>query len=377
VAALDGKAANICADLPSQDLSSTSIFKEIVGGDALVAERKFHPQYDLTLFCKLIFSANHYPRSKDASHGFFRRFLMIRCDQVFEAEKHGGWHALMAELTSAGELSGLLNKVLLAFDRLKASKAFSLSDTTRDAQKEFRDQTDPVAQWLDAHTVTNATSYVSRKDLLIAYTGYALKLGVPAPSQKAFCESVRLYRPMVKDGQRMVGGRREYCFLGLGLREGREMPPDPYHSHHSHHFSQISSDESVEVKDREIEGNGMNGVNRENELPDHQLSHSSTVEPLPTSPASDAPYPVGSQVQYEMGLGHPETAVIQAHTTNPLYPGQISYLLDNGRMVPHSHVLHEEPKDRLSPTGKFHGADVANTPGESRLNEGPPDMLSE
>lgn len=71
---LAGKLANICPDLPSAHLAGTDVFKRITDGtEPITAERKFHGSYDLHCYARLIFSANHPPRSPDASHAFFRR----------------------------------------------------------------------------------------------------------------------------------------------------------------------------------------------------------------------------------------------------------------------------------------------------------------
>jgi hypothetical protein len=74
-AGLVGRLANICPDLPTTDLVSTSVFKAITGGDALRAEYKFKDSFDFLPYSRLIFSANHPPQSQDASPAFFRRWL--------------------------------------------------------------------------------------------------------------------------------------------------------------------------------------------------------------------------------------------------------------------------------------------------------------
>jgi hypothetical protein len=63
VARLVGKLANICADLPATDLTSTSIFKAITGGDPVPAEYKFKESFDLFPYVRLVFSANQPPNS--------------------------------------------------------------------------------------------------------------------------------------------------------------------------------------------------------------------------------------------------------------------------------------------------------------------------
>jgi uncharacterized protein DUF5906 len=72
-----------CPDHPSEHLASTSTFKEITGGDKLVGERKFCDSFEVSIVARLVFSANHLPRSSDSSHGFFRRWLAFRVRTLF------------------------------------------------------------------------------------------------------------------------------------------------------------------------------------------------------------------------------------------------------------------------------------------------------
>src|SRR5207302_650232 len=58
-ARLLGKLANICADLPSDHLTGTSVFKAITGGDAIAAEYKYRDSFEFAPFCRLLFSANY------------------------------------------------------------------------------------------------------------------------------------------------------------------------------------------------------------------------------------------------------------------------------------------------------------------------------
>ena len=45
---MTGILANIVPDLPSTDLTSTSIFKALTGGDELLGERKFETSFEFT-----------------------------------------------------------------------------------------------------------------------------------------------------------------------------------------------------------------------------------------------------------------------------------------------------------------------------------------
>jgi len=66
IGGLFGKLANICADLPAQDLSSTAMFKSLTGGDEVTGEHKFLNEFAFTPFARLIFSANRPPKSRSS-----------------------------------------------------------------------------------------------------------------------------------------------------------------------------------------------------------------------------------------------------------------------------------------------------------------------
>lgn len=98
-ARLVGKLANICPDLPSQHLASTSTFKAITGGDPIVAEYKYRDSFDVVPYARLVFSANHPPRSGDASHAFYRRWVVVPFDRTFEPSEQRPSRELDNELS--------------------------------------------------------------------------------------------------------------------------------------------------------------------------------------------------------------------------------------------------------------------------------------
>lgn len=276
VVRLLGKLANICADLPSEHLASTSTFKALTGGDRLTAERKFQGSFEFTPFARLLFSTNHYPQSKDASHAFFRRWLVIPFDAVIDPQERIA--DLAGRLAMPEELSGFLNRALAALPGMRARGGFTQSETTRTAMMEFQEMTDPLAAWLDLRTVSGPDQLVSRKDLTIAYNAHAEAADRPPMTAKAFCQAVRRLRPTVGEAQRMVCGQVQWVFLGLGLTGSPG--PHSHHSRDSHHSSQIRL-EVGEAKEGSVNSikiaNGVNGVNAVNH---HPATSDQTMEVL-------------------------------------------------------------------------------------------------
>jgi P4 family phage/plasmid primase-like protien len=259
VVRLLGKLANVCADLPADHLASTSTFKALTGGDILTGERKFQGSFEFVSFARLIFSTNHYPQSKDASHAFFRRWHVVPFDAVIDPRER--IPNLAARLAEVRELSGVLNRVLAVLPGMIQRGGFSQSETTQAAMMEFREMTDPLAAWLDRCTVLSPERMVSRKDLLISYNAQAEASGRPALTSKAFCQAIRRLRPTIEEAQRTVCGAMQWVFLGLGL--AASPPASSHDSHHSHDFSQISLEVRAEREEagKSLKiGNGVIGV---------------------------------------------------------------------------------------------------------------------
>jgi P4 family phage/plasmid primase-like protien len=271
-ARLVGKLANICADLPSEHLAGTSVFKAIVGGDPLLGERKFQGSFEFLPFCRLVFSANHYPQSKDSSAAFFRRWVVIPFERTFAPSEQISRAVLDAQLADPSELSGVLNRALESLRALRTRGGFTQSETTSAAALEFASMTEPVSTWLDHFTDPDPAGMVSRKDLMIVYNASAEANGRPALSPKAFCSAVRRLRPTVQDAQRTICGSVQWVFLGLRLKEttsqnrtGRGTDGSRL-SRDSHHFPQISREDIQEDGTGEREekikiGNAVNHVN--------------------------------------------------------------------------------------------------------------------
>ncbi len=218
VARLVGKLANICPDLPSEHLTSTSTFKSLVGGDTLQAERKYQDSFEFAPFCRLLFSANNPPRSGDSSSGFFRRWWVIPFDRVFapDSKDYIPSNKLDASLADPQQLSGALNKALDAMENIKTGILEPAS--MRHAAEEFREMTDPLAVWLETQTLSGSDYIVTKKLLLEAYNLDARNSDRSFMTATAFGLALRRLRPGIRDAQRTIGDKITWVWTGIGLK---------------------------------------------------------------------------------------------------------------------------------------------------------------
>ena len=80
---LFGKLANVFADLPSEALRSTGLFKVLTGEDPVTADRKYRDPITFTNYAKMVYSTNELPKVYDMSTAFWRRWLVVEFPNEF------------------------------------------------------------------------------------------------------------------------------------------------------------------------------------------------------------------------------------------------------------------------------------------------------
>lgn len=217
-ARLFGKLANICPDLPSAHLSSTSVFKILTGGDVLGAEYKYHDSFEFVPFAKLVFSANQPPHSDDPTHGFFRRWQVVPFCRAFEEGAAGTSprNELDSQLSEPSELSGVLNKALHALVKIRRS-GFTQSQSMLQAWDDFREATNPLSVWLDANTVNDPDGICVKRDLMAAYNNACVAVGRRTMTSMAFGLALKRSRKGIGEAQRTVNRKVQWVYTGIKL----------------------------------------------------------------------------------------------------------------------------------------------------------------
>jgi P4 family phage/plasmid primase-like protien len=111
------KLVNAYADLEADKLINTGKFKTLVSGDSIRAQKKHQQAFSFRNYAKLIFSTNKIPESEDKSYAYYRRWVILSFNRVFEGEDEdtGLIHKLT---TDEHELAGLLNLALIGLKKL-------------------------------------------------------------------------------------------------------------------------------------------------------------------------------------------------------------------------------------------------------------------
>lgn len=211
-AELDGKLANIHADISNNEIAHTGLLKQLISGDAITVERKHKDPFMLENYAKLFFSCNELPQVFDISDAWFRRWIIIEWKQQYtgdKADKH-----LLERLTTEGELSGILNILLGIARNLLQKGRLSTNKTTEQIKLEWQERADLIQAFINNNIERDAGSYVTKEELYAKYVLWCNSHNYAAKSQKSFSERMKQLLP-IEETTPKIGARRVRAWRGI------------------------------------------------------------------------------------------------------------------------------------------------------------------
>ena len=85
------------------------------------------------------------------------------------------------------------------------------------AWRDFRSATDPVSVWVERETTQNPDIFVSKRALLEAFNAHSRSKGEPTLTPNAFTRALKACQTDLREVQRTIAGRVEWCWQGIGL----------------------------------------------------------------------------------------------------------------------------------------------------------------
>lgn len=217
-AQLLGKTLNIYSDLPSRKLMSTDLFKSIVSGDSISVEHKYGMPFEFSPHARLLFATNQLPDTDDTTDAFFRRILVIPTPNRFDGAKADV--ALEEKLRSPEVKSALLNRAVAGLRRLERQGGFSMPESVVKAIREFRIQSDPIAEFAGSYLApADSKTQVSKSKVYQRYQRFCFRIGAAPATQRRFDGRIaELFK--VQPTRRMSAEhRKERLWVGLELRD--------------------------------------------------------------------------------------------------------------------------------------------------------------
>lgn len=143
-AQLFGKLANIGDDIGDEFIANPAIFKKVVSGDRVNAERKGQDPFDFAPYAKQLFSANSIPRIKDKSGAVLDRLIIVPFDARFSKDDPDYDPYIKYKLREDEVMEYLIQIGLRGLRRVLDNQAFTLSSKVKDNLREYAENNNPA-----------------------------------------------------------------------------------------------------------------------------------------------------------------------------------------------------------------------------------------
>lgn len=200
-----GKLVNIDGEVSKKAEDFEAQFKTIVTGHEVTCNDKYMPPFKFRPFCKMVMSANAFPKITDHSSAFYKRLLLIPCNRVFEPHEQD--RNLRNRLLE--ELPGVLNWSIEGLKRLSKRGQFEEKEFTREAIKELEDENNPVNLFFKEHVEVCFSSSIEKGDLYNKYKEWSEKSHNYTLSMARFSGCIlKQYPKETPKNAHMIGGKR-------------------------------------------------------------------------------------------------------------------------------------------------------------------------
>lgn len=143
-AELFGKLANIGDDIGDEFIANAAIFRKLVTGDRVSAERKGQNPFEFNNYSKFLFSANNIPRIKDKTGAVQRRLVIIPFDATF-SNSDPDFNPYIKHLLRTNEvMEYLINLGIQGLKRILENRSFTNSERVQQELDDYEEQNNPI-----------------------------------------------------------------------------------------------------------------------------------------------------------------------------------------------------------------------------------------
>jgi putative DNA primase/helicase len=203
LADLPGKTLVVASEQPSSYLASTNTLNAIISGEPIQVERKYRDPFTVIPRAKVCWAMNELPRVADANSGLFRRVKVVTFPKLTEDQQDP---EIKRHIEQEG--AGILNWALEGLRRLQERGYFEVPAGVADATKQFRENNDVPALFVEDRCIQGADLKVQASQLYTEYKEWCLENGHrPMSSTRLADDWARLgFEKTASNGRRFYRG---------------------------------------------------------------------------------------------------------------------------------------------------------------------------
>ena len=207
-AELFGKLACIGDDIGDEFIPNPAVFKKLVSGEGLNAERKGKDPFDFNNYAKLLFSANDIPRIKDKSGAVIDRLVIIPFNAQFSKEDPDYDPYIKYKLRKPEQIEYLIQLGIAGLKRVLENKEFTISTDVEQALADYEENNNPILLFFKEEP---KIEHQPTRDVYAAYCSFCRINGFNAMSQVEFSKQVKK-RCQMQIISKKIGGKKYRVF---------------------------------------------------------------------------------------------------------------------------------------------------------------------
>ena len=179
--------ANLVGDVDPRIFKSTEQFKQLTGGDYMMAQHKHKDPFTFRCRALMVAAFNSLPRTADTTEGFFSRWVVVPFTAFFPAGVADP--RLIERLTAPRVLQGLLRMAVGGLQTVMRRGGFTQPASVVEATKRFREEADPIRGFMQDRITRGGREFIERSAVYVAYSMWASSNGFMQMSASRFYES--------------------------------------------------------------------------------------------------------------------------------------------------------------------------------------------
>lgn len=210
ISQLDGKSANIYADISNRELNNLGVFKQVVSGETIPAEKKNKDPFDLNSFAKHFFSANEMPDIKDNSDGAFRRIYVTKWESQFLAGVNRVEN--LAETILDEEKNGIFNLMLENYRTLQKNKGFRYKQSIAKVREIIKLESDKLREFITEVLIKDPNGMIVKDSMYENYVKWCNFHAYEVYSKQKFGTNLPTYG--IHDDTKKLDGKAKRVWIG-------------------------------------------------------------------------------------------------------------------------------------------------------------------
>lgn len=211
-----GRLANIGDDIGDDFLqgSQVSIFKKIVTGNRIKAERKGQDPFEFNPYIKLLFSANDIPRMKDKTGAVLRRLVIIPFHATFSKDDPDYDPFIKYKLIQQDSIEYIIRLAVDGLKRIITNDEFTKSQKVQLQLDEYEQENNPILAFIQEVGTDDIENQATR-DVYARYQVFCNENSMTPMSNIVFSKQINK-RLGLRTVQKKINNKNHKIFLKDG-----------------------------------------------------------------------------------------------------------------------------------------------------------------